>query len=106
MDSVLMCVFDEVDAGIGGATADRVGRHIRALSRHRQVLCITHLAQLAVHADQHLRVEKQVDGGRTTTRVRRLTAAQRRDEIARMLGGARVTEKSRAHADELLREAH
>jgi DNA repair protein RecN (Recombination protein N) len=104
-DSVATCVFDEVDSGIGGATADRVGRHIRAMARHRQVLCITHLAQIAAYADHHLRVEKQVSGGRTTTRVRKLSAAERRDEIARMLGGARLTEKSRAHADELLREA-
>ncbi len=104
-DSVATCVFDEVDSGIGGATADRVGRHIRAMARHRQVLCITHLAQIAAYADHHLRVEKQVSGGRTTTRVRTLTAAERRDEIARMLGGARLTDKSRAHADELLREA-
>lgn len=104
-DSVATCVFDEVDAGIGGATADRVGRHIRAMARHRQVLCITHLAQIAAYADHHLRVEKQVSGGRTITRVRKLSVSERRDEIARMLGGARLTEKSRAHADELLREA-
>lgn len=104
-DSIATCVFDEVDAGIGGATADRVGRHIHALSRGKQVLCITHLAQLAAYADQHLRVEKVVDGGRTTTKVRRLSAKERRDEIARMLGGARLTDKSRAHAEELLRDA-
>jgi DNA repair protein RecN (Recombination protein N) len=104
-DSVSTCVFDEVDSGIGGATADRVGRHIRAMARHRQVLCITHLAQIAAYADHHLRVEKHVTGGRTITRVRKLSDSERRDEIARMLGGARLTEKSRAHADELLREA-
>jgi DNA repair protein RecN (Recombination protein N) len=104
-DSIATCVFDEVDAGIGGATADRVGRHIRALSQGKQVLCITHLAQIAAYADQHLRVEKQVTDGRTTTKVRRLSPKERRDEIARMLGGARITDKSRAHADELLREA-
>lgn len=104
-DSVGTCVFDEVDAGIGGAVADRVGRQIHELSRGKQVLCITHLAQIAAYAEDHLRVEKQVEGGRTSTRVRRLDEAGRRDEIARMLGGARVTAKSRAHADELLREA-
>src|SRR5262249_47883981 len=69
-DSIATCVFDEVDAGIGGATADRVGKHIRALSRGKQVLCITHLPQIAAYADQHLRVEKQVADGRTTTRIR------------------------------------
>jgi len=104
-DSIATCVFDEVDAGIGGATADRVGRHIRALSRGKQVLCITHLPQIAAYADHHLRVEKQIDGGRTTTRIRRLSSKERRDEIARMLGGARITEKSRAHAEEILRDA-
>ena len=107
-DGIATCVFDEVDAGIGGATADRVGRHIRALSRSKQVLCITHLPQIAAYADQHLRVEKQVEDGRTTTRIRRLGSPgskDRRDEIARMLGGARITEKSRAHAEEILRDA-
>jgi DNA repair protein RecN (Recombination protein N) len=107
-DGVATCVFDEVDAGIGGATADRVGKHIRALARGKQVLCITHLAQIAAYADAHFRVEKHVEGGRTTTRIRNLGAAgnkERRDEIARMLGGARITEKSRAHAEEILREA-
>ncbi len=107
-DSIATCVFDEVDAGIGGATADRVGRHIRALSRNKQVLCITHLPQIAAYADAHLRVEKQVVAGRTTTRIRNLGspgAKDRRDEIARMLGGSRITEKSRAHAEEILRDA-
>lgn len=104
-DRVATCVFDEVDAGIGGAVADRVGSQIRALSRTKQVLCITHLPQIAAYGDDHLRVEKQVADGRTTTRVRRLTATERREEIARMLGGAKITAKSRAHAEELLREA-
>jgi DNA repair protein RecN (Recombination protein N) len=121
-DRVATCVFDEVDAGIGGATADRVGRAIRRLAHgpdkspdknsdkapafHKQVLCITHLAQLAAFSDDHYRVEKLVQDGRTVTRIRRLDAKERREEIARMLGGARVTQKSRAHAEELLREAH
>ena len=104
-DQVATCVFDEVDAGIGGATADRVGRQIRALAQNKQVLCITHLAQIAAYGDDHFRVEKQVEEGRTATRVRPLNATERREEIARMLGGARVTAKSRAHADELLKEA-
>ena len=104
-DQVATCVFDEVDAGIGGATADRVGRQIRALAQNKQVLCITHLAQIAAYGDDHFRVEKQVEEGRTATRVRPLDATERREEIARMLGGARVTAKSRAHADELLKEA-
>lgn len=113
-DRVATCVFDEVDAGIGGATADRVGRAIRKLAhgdgpepgQGKQVLCITHLAQLAAFSDDHYRVEKLVQGGRTVTRIRRLDTDERREEIARMLGGARITQKSRAHAEELLREAH
>jgi DNA repair protein RecN (Recombination protein N) len=104
-DRVATCVFDEVDAGIGGAVADRVGSQIRALGRNKQVICITHLPQIAAYGDDHFRVEKHVADGRTTTRVRHLTASERREEIARMLGGAKITAKSRAHAEELLREA-
>jgi DNA repair protein RecN (Recombination protein N) len=104
-DRVATCVFDEVDAGIGGAVADRVGSQIRALGKNKQVLCITHLAQIAAYGDDHFRVEKHVSGGRTTTRVRRLSVPERHEEIARMLGGAKITAKSRAHAEELLREA-
>ncbi len=104
-DRVATCVFDEVDAGIGGAVADRVGSQIRALAKSKQVLCITHLAQIAAYGDDHFRVEKHVEDGRTTTRVRHLTASERREEIARMLGGAKITAKVRAHAEEMLREA-
>ncbi|MDW8282199.1 MAG: DNA repair protein RecN [Myxococcales bacterium] len=104
-DGVATYVFDEIDAGIGGTTADRVGRQIRMLSRSKQVLCITHLAQIAALADEHLLVEKVAEGGRTRTLLRRLKQAERREELARMLGGARVTPRTRAHADELLREA-
>ena len=104
-DRVATCVFDEVDAGIGGAIADRVGSQIRGLAKTKQVLCITHLPQIAAYGDDHFRVEKHVEDGRTTTRVRHLNTAERREEIARMLGGAKITAKSRAHAEELLREA-
>ena len=101
-DQVATCVFDEVDSGIGGATADRVGRKIRGLADGKQVLCISHLAQIAAYGHQHWRVEKTVSEGRTVTMVRPLSKSERRDEIARMIGGARLTQKSRAHADELL----
>lgn len=104
-DEVATCVFDEVDSGIGGATADRVGRKIRSLAVGKQVLCISHLAQIAAYGQHHLRVEKQVREGRTVTAVRPLRQSERRDEIARMVGGARLTEKSRAHADELIAHA-
>ena len=104
-DQVETCVFDEVDSGVGGATGDRVGRKIRSLAEGKQVLCITHLAQIAAYGHHHLRVEKLLTDGRTVTTVRALGKTERRDEIARMIGGARLTEKSRAHADELLTHA-
>ena len=108
-DPVATYVFDEVDTGIGGATAQVVGSQIRAISASeseatRQVLCVTHLPQIAAYADHHFHVEKTEVGGRVETHVRRLTAAQRKDELARMLGGS-VTSKAKAHAAELLAEA-
>jgi DNA repair protein RecN (Recombination protein N) len=104
VDDVATYVFDEVDAGIGGATAQVVGSQIRALADHRQVLCVTHLPQIAAFADHHFHVEKAEQGGRTETHVRKLGAAARKDELARMLGG-HATSKARAHAAELLAEA-
>ena len=108
-DPVATYVFDEVDTGIGGATAQVVGSQIRSISASeseysRQVLCVTHLPQIAAYADHHFHVEKTEVGGRVETHVRRLTAAQRKDELARMLGGS-VTSKAKAHAAELLAEA-
>jgi DNA repair protein RecN (Recombination protein N) len=103
-DQVATYVFDEVDAGIGGAVADVVGRQIRAVAEDKQVVCITHLPQIAAHAVAHFRVEKQERDGRVATIVRRLPASERKEEIARMLGG-KVTAKARAHAEELLRAA-
>ncbi len=103
-DQVATYVFDEVDAGIGGAIADVVGRQIRAVAADKQVLCITHLPQIAAYADAQFRVMKGEVDGRVRTEVRPLDAAGRRDEIARMLSG-KLTEKARAHADEMLRSA-
>lgn len=103
-DEVATYVFDEVDTGIGGATAHVVGSQIRAVADHRQVLCVTHLPQLAAFADHHFHVEKTEVAGRTETHVRHLTATARKDELARMLGGS-ATSKARAHAAELLAEA-
>lgn len=97
-------VFDEVDTGIGGATAQVVGSQIRAVADHRQVLCVTHLPQIAAFADHHFHVQKTELGGRTETHVKKLNAAARKDELARMLGGS-ATSKARAHAAELLSEA-
>ena len=98
-------VFDEVDAGIGGAMAEVVGRKLRELSRHHQVICVTHLPQIACFADQHHSVRKEVKSGRTITLVDRLDKESIVDEIARMLGGVKVTEKTKAHAKEMIENA-
>jgi DNA repair protein RecN (Recombination protein N) len=95
-------IFDEVDAGIGGRVADIVGRKLRALGSAFQVLCITHLPQIAAYADTHFQIEKRVDAGRTRARVLRLDQQGRVEEISRMLGGAGVTPGIRASAREML----
>jgi DNA repair protein RecN (Recombination protein N) len=100
-DRVESLIFDEVDAGIGGEVALSVGERLQALARHRQVLCITHLATIAARADNHLRIDKITQSGRTLTRVERVSGAARREEIARMLAGDRG-ELSLQHAGELL----
>jgi len=97
-------VFDEVDAGIGGRVAEVVGRKLRGLGSAFQVLCITHLPQIAAYADTHFAIEKQIEKGRTLTTVRRLTDSERVEEISRMLGGVGLTEAIRASARELLAE--
>lgn len=98
-------VFDEVDAGVGGAVADKIGRAIADVARHRQVLCITHLAQIAAFANKHFVVSKQVEGSMTKSTVTPVADKQRTAEIARMLSGAKVTQSALDAADELLREA-
>jgi len=98
-------VFDEVDAGVGGATADAVGRRLARLARDRQVLCVTHLPQVAAHADHHYIVTKEVSAGRTRARVRAVEGGDRVDELARMLGGRKVTAASRRNAEELIEAA-
>jgi DNA repair protein RecN (Recombination protein N) len=98
-------IFDEVDAGIGGAMAEVVGKKLRELSRHHQVICVTHLPQIACFADQHHSVKKEVKAGRTITLVDRLDQEAIVDEIARMLGGVTVTEKTKAHAKEMIENA-
>ncbi len=101
-DRVETLVFDEVDAGIGGATADAVAERLVRLAAGAQVICITHLPQIASRARHHLRVEKAVEGGRTVVGVRALAGAERVEELARMMGGRHVTETSRRHARELV----
>ncbi len=96
-------IFDEVDSGIGGRVADMVGRRLRDLSKKHQVLCITHLPQIAAYGDHHFLVEKQVKEGRTRTAVRELSKDERVQEIARMLGGATITDTTVKRAQEMLR---
>jgi DNA repair protein RecN (Recombination protein N) len=100
----LTLVFDEVDAGIGGAVAEAVGRKLRSMASRHQVLCVTHLPQIASLADHHYVVRKRVDAGRTRTSVQALEAEQRVDEVARMLGGESVTEAALQHAREMVRQ--
>jgi DNA repair protein RecN (Recombination protein N) len=95
-------VFDEVDSGIGGAVAATVGGLLQTLGTRRQVLCVTHLPQVAAHADAHFRVTKNGDGDSVASDLARLAASDRVEELARMLGGAQITAKTRAHAKELL----
>jgi DNA repair protein RecN (Recombination protein N) len=95
-------IFDEVDSGVGGAVAETVGRQLQTLGVHHQVLCVTHLAQVAAQAHNHLQVHKRRDGNSTRTGVERLSAQRRIDEIARMLGGRTITDSTLRHAQEML----
>ena len=104
-DDIPTLIFDEVDVGIGGGTASIVGGLLRKLASERQVVCITHLPQVAAFGQQHLAVTKSSRAGQTTTGILPLNAEQRIEELARMLGGAEITEKTRDNARELLRQA-
>ncbi|MCL2669727.1 MAG: DNA repair protein RecN, partial [Syntrophaceae bacterium] len=103
--SVGTMVFDEVDSGIGGATAEIVGRKLKEVARRHQVVCITHLPQIACYGDRHYLVAKQTARERTLTSVTILSPEERIEEISRMLGGVEVTQKTREHAREMLRTA-
>ncbi len=103
-ESIATIVFDEVDAGIGGAVAEVVGRKLAELARHHQVICITHLPQIAKFGSHHFRIAKQVAGGRTRTAITPLSADERTSEIARMLGGEKITRVTLEHAKELLKK--
>ncbi len=96
-------VFDEIDIGIGGRAAEAVGSRLKALSRSQQVLCVTHLPQIAAFADQHFLVDKREQQGRTKTAIRLLDEASRTEEVARMLSGAKLTETSMRHAEQMLK---
>ncbi len=96
-------VFDEIDTGIGGSAAEAVGKKLKALSRTNQVLCVTHLPQIATFADHHYVIAKRASGERTKTTVRLITGDERTEEVARMLSGAKLTETSRKHAEQMLK---
>ena len=96
-------VFDEIDSGIGGRAADAVGKKLKALAKGNQVLCVTHLPQIATFADHHYLIEKRETGGRAKTTVRQITGDERTEEVARMLSGAKLTETSRRHAEQMIK---
>jgi len=96
-------VFDEVDTGIGGRAAEAVGKKLKELARTNQVLCVTHLPQIATFADHHYLIEKKESAGRTRTSVRNITGSERTEEVARMLSGAKVTESSLKHAEQMIK---
>src|SRR5208282_469796 len=96
-------VFDEIDTGIGGRAAEAVGKKLKALAKGNQVLCVTHLPQIATFADHHFLIEKRETGGRAKATVRQITGEERTEEVARMLSGAKLTETSRKHAEQMIR---
>ena len=98
-------LFDEVDSGVGGRVAEIVGKKLKQVASHHQVISVTHLPQIAALADAHFVVQKQVEKGRTFTNVERLTEKERVAEVARMLGGVKITEQTRRHAEEMVRGA-
>jgi DNA repair protein RecN (Recombination protein N) len=96
-------VFDEIDSGIGGRAAEAVGKKLKALAKGNQVLCVTHLPQIATFADHHYLIEKREAAGRAKTTVRQISGEERTEEVARMLSGAKLTETSRKHAEQMIR---
>ena len=96
-------VFDEIDTGIGGRAAEAVGKKLKSLARSNQVLCVTHLPQIATFGDQHFVIEKKEHGGRTRTSIRPVTGEERTEEVARMLSGAKLTGTSRKHAEQMIK---
>lgn len=104
-DSIDTLIFDEIDTGVSGRAAQKIGMKLKSISRYRQVLCVTHLSQMAVMADNHLLIEKKVIGDRTSTQIHTLDFEERKQEIARIIGGDIVSELTLKSAEELLNEA-
>jgi DNA repair protein RecN (Recombination protein N) len=102
-DSQKTLVFDEIDTGIGGRAAEAVGKKLKSLARSHQVLCVTHLPQIATFGDHHYVIEKKESGGRSRTSIRAVTGGERTEEVARMLSGAKLTETSRKHAEQMIK---
>ena len=104
-DEVETVIFDEIDVGISGRTAQKVSEKMMLIGKNRQVICITHLAQIAAMADSHYRIEKQVENGETRTEIRRLSDAESVEELARILSGAEMTDAVMKNAEEMKRLA-
>ena len=105
-DEVESIIFDEIDTGISGRTAQKVSEKMALIGKNRQVICITHLPQIASMADTHFLIEKSVQGQSTITGIRKLKAAEEVEELARMLGGVEITDKVLENAQEMKSQAH
>jgi DNA repair protein RecN (Recombination protein N) len=105
-DDIPVLIFDEIDIGVGGRSGDTIGKKLWLLSRGRQVICVTHLPQIAVFADAQYRVQKEVSGSRTTSILQALSGEDQTEEIAAMVGGANYTNTSLDTAQELMKKAH
>ena len=101
-DQIATAIFDEIDTGVSGKAAQKIGQKLSEVSRNRQVICVTHLAQVAVFADHHLLIHKQEEQGRTFTRIALLSEEQRVEEIARMISGDNLTDTAMENAKEML----
>jgi len=104
VDRIPTMIFDEVDTGIGGSIAEAVGELLAKVSRQHQIICITHLPQISIFADNHILVEKEIKGTQTFTKISKLDSEKRKMEIARMLGGKKITQKTVEHAAEFLQK--
>jgi len=103
-DNIPVLIFDEIDAGIGGRTAETVGQKLKNLSSNHQIICITHLPQIASYADRHFKIEKKIRKDRTIVEISKIEKDERTAEIARMLGGE-ISEVSLKHAKEMLKKS-
>ena len=104
-DEIPTLIFDEIDTGISGQTAGKVGEKLLYLSHHHQIICITHLPQIAAMADVHFRIQKEVEGSSTISGIEKLSKEEQVEEVARLVGGIQVTDIARANAKELIESA-